>query len=578
MVRYIVTSLLLLLGVWPAMAQTSDTITNYIYPLQTWHVTTHQGDDVGGGLYHMGVDLGGGLAAGTPVYAVADGVVKEAQVRTQFGLVVLIEHTPLGEDPNVSLYGHLDPDTVLVTPGETVKTGDEVGVLGTTENNGGWPVHLHFGIYKAAYTGEWVYYGHVYDQTDVQYWDDPETYIPAHLIADTWNPSLSWNLTDGVTVGDSTTLAASLGDIGSGIKTSKYKISSDAGTTWTTAEYSDPLDLSAYADGPLVIKFVARDNFKNKTVLQASVTKDNYRYTTPAFVTMEQRHSAGEATTWSYTGSSLTSFQPFGSNWQAGGDIAYTDQLVVTGRGTTTQKSKIKVFSLDGTLQHSFTVFPSGKIHLALADVNGDAAPEIIVGSGTPHISTVRAYTTNGTLLWEIQPFGLDTKVSIDVAADSGQVIASSLVGSANQVAVISPDGSAITTTFQPFRDTYTRGSRIAIGDVTGDGVPEIIVGSNGEQAGNVKFFSTTGVELSGLAFEPFGNSFTGSVSVNAIQWDTTEDAVIEQELLVSQANHGQSWVKLYRLSTTAEVLLNQLAADENFTGGVTIAGVSPEK
>ena len=58
----------------PALASS-----NYIYPLPDWQVSTTHGEDIGGGLYHMGVDAGFGLPAGVPVYAVADGIVREAQ-------------------------------------------------------------------------------------------------------------------------------------------------------------------------------------------------------------------------------------------------------------------------------------------------------------------------------------------------------------------------------------------------------------------------------------------------------------------------------------------------------------------
>ena len=62
----------------------------YIYPLPSWHVTTQHGEAIGGDLYHMGVDAGFDSPAGTPVYAAGAGIVREAQERSQFGLVVLI--------------------------------------------------------------------------------------------------------------------------------------------------------------------------------------------------------------------------------------------------------------------------------------------------------------------------------------------------------------------------------------------------------------------------------------------------------------------------------------------------------
>ena len=136
MARYLACGLVSLLLAL-SLPRPSEAATNYIYPLPTWHISTHQGEEIGDGLYHMGIDAGFDLPAGTPVYATADGIVREAQERTQFGLVVLIEHFPDDATPNVSLYGHLDPSDIRVTPGQSVAAGDIIGVLGTEENNGG---------------------------------------------------------------------------------------------------------------------------------------------------------------------------------------------------------------------------------------------------------------------------------------------------------------------------------------------------------------------------------------------------------------------------------------------------------
>jgi len=527
MVRILI-SLVVVALVWPVVSQaapvTTD-VTNYIYPLSTWDITTHQGEAIGGGLYHMGVDVGGHLPAGTPVYAVADGVVKEAQVRTQFGLVVLIEHRPVGEDPNVSLYGHLDPDQVLVTPGQVVKVGDVIGVLGNETNNGGWPVHLHFGIYKAAYTGEWVYYGHVYDQADVRYWDDPETYIPAHLVRDYWKPSVSWDLAEGNIIGDHTPIVTTSTDIGSGMKSLLYKVNG------YSIAYSSTLDLSSYPDGPIAVKLIARDQFNNKTTLRANVIKDNYRYTTPAFITMRRQATTAIISTWSYAGHDLAHFQTTANSF------ATNNQFIVVGKGTAHLSSKVKVFSTTGTVQKKFKAFPNGHPHLALSTDN-----KIIVGSGAPYVSTVRAYSTAGVLLWEMQPFGTTATTGVQVATidttgdGSNEVIASA----AGQAVLIAADGSTVLAQFPLAKGPITTG------DVTGDGIPEIIVGT--------QFYTLTG-ELLSLTITPFAGNKTGKYSMTTLQWDTAEDEIAEQELLVSHINHHSAQFEIYRMSSTPELV-----------------------
>lgn len=96
---------------------------------------------------HLGVDFW--TDAGTPVYAVADGTVHSLGDNALFGDyggTVLIAHATLGL---VSLYGHLSPQSLSgLTPGVVVQAGQQIGHLGTADENVGWPPHLHFQLIR----------------------------------------------------------------------------------------------------------------------------------------------------------------------------------------------------------------------------------------------------------------------------------------------------------------------------------------------------------------------------------------------------------------------------------------------
>jgi murein DD-endopeptidase MepM/ murein hydrolase activator NlpD len=87
--------------------------------------------------FHTGIDLAAPM--GTPVYAAGDGVVVAATASdVGYGNHVIIAH----DGHSLSLYGHLQ--LMLVHPGDTVKQGQVIGLVGSTGNSTG--PHTHFEI------------------------------------------------------------------------------------------------------------------------------------------------------------------------------------------------------------------------------------------------------------------------------------------------------------------------------------------------------------------------------------------------------------------------------------------------
>ena len=87
---------------------------------------------------HRGVDIG--LPQGTEIRAGQDGTVTFASASGNYGNVVIIE----GDKGLISKYAHCD--TILVSAGQTVKTGDVIATVGSTGNSTG--PHLHLEILK----------------------------------------------------------------------------------------------------------------------------------------------------------------------------------------------------------------------------------------------------------------------------------------------------------------------------------------------------------------------------------------------------------------------------------------------
>jgi murein DD-endopeptidase MepM/ murein hydrolase activator NlpD len=89
---------------------------------------------------HEGVDIGGNFR--TPLIAVGNGTVTSVSENNLGGKVVFIRSDETNE---TWYYAHLDSQ--IATPGQHVKTGDLVGLMGNTGNARNTVPHLHFGIY-----------------------------------------------------------------------------------------------------------------------------------------------------------------------------------------------------------------------------------------------------------------------------------------------------------------------------------------------------------------------------------------------------------------------------------------------
>lgn len=105
------------------------------------HIGSFWGDSRDeGGRRHEGIDIF--ASKGTPAVAAANGVVTSVRENNLGGKVVFMR--PTGKDYTL-YYAHLDQQ--LVSAGQSVKTGDKLGLVGNTGNARTTPAHLHFGIY-----------------------------------------------------------------------------------------------------------------------------------------------------------------------------------------------------------------------------------------------------------------------------------------------------------------------------------------------------------------------------------------------------------------------------------------------
>ena len=94
---------------------------------------------------HLGIDFW--LPARTAVHALLDGEVVVAVDNAgdkEYGGLVILKHRA-GILEFYTLYGHLSPHSAIEHQlGSYIKTGERIGILGETHENGNWLPHLHF--------------------------------------------------------------------------------------------------------------------------------------------------------------------------------------------------------------------------------------------------------------------------------------------------------------------------------------------------------------------------------------------------------------------------------------------------
>ena len=106
------------------------------WPVQTGYVSSgYKWRRLGGTTsFHGAIDIA--ASRGTPIYAAGGGVVILARYYGNAGRTVFIDHG----GGMTTLYFHMDK--ILVSVGQTVITGDQIGTIGTTGRTTG--PHLHF--------------------------------------------------------------------------------------------------------------------------------------------------------------------------------------------------------------------------------------------------------------------------------------------------------------------------------------------------------------------------------------------------------------------------------------------------
>jgi predicted outer membrane repeat protein len=238
----------------------------------------------------------------------------------------------------------------------------------------------------------------------------------------------------------------------------------------------------------------------------------------------------------------------------------------------------VNVYAADGTFLRGFQAFESaflGGVTTAVGDTNGDGVPDVVAGAGKgggPRVVVLDSVT--GAELRSFYAFDPSFTGGVNVAAGdvTGDGVADLVVGAGfgggPHVKVFDGVTGAEVASFFAYEASVRGGVNVAVGDIDGDGVAEIVTGA-GEGGPHVKAFRFAGLAevLSFYAFDP---TFIGGVFVAA--GDTNGDGVAE--IFAGAGAGNRPLATVFDVSAGSPVVTVEPYGpyEQAYTGGVTVA------
>ncbi len=235
----------------------------------------------------------------------------------------------------------------------------------------------------------------------------------------------------------------------------------------------------------------------------------------------------------------------------------------------------------------------AGGVQVAVGDVNNDGTPDIITGPGQGGGPRIKVFDgTDGSVLMDFFAFDTSFTGGVYVAAadldgdGNADIIVGAGEGGGPNVRVFSGADGQTMFDFFAYDMSFTGGVRVAAGDITGDGTPDIITGAGEGGGPNVRVFDGATPQTGGVAGtdissgsngNPLGNffafdaNFTGGVYVAA--GDVTGDGQID--IIAGAGPGGGPNVRVFDGATAnplPQPLGNFFAYDPSFAGGVRVA------
>lgn len=247
---------------------------------------------------------------------------------------------------------------------------------------------------------------------------------------------------------------------------------------------------------------------------------------------------------------------------------------------------QVRILDGSGTEITHFFAYPSsyrGEFQVAIGDVNGDGDNNIVVAPGAGFGPNVRVFTSGGNYIGQFNVYDSNFRGGVNIAvgdidgdAVDEIITVPSSRGGSNVRIFGYRNGSFVPTTenFMAYNENFRGGVNITTGDIDNDGIDEIITAPKSQGGPNVRVFGKRGNEIKPTTpgIMAYHSAFRGGVTLTScdVDGDGTE------EIITGIQKDGAPHIRIFGVKEGEDAvsLLSPgfFAFDTSFRGGVNLA------
>lgn len=216
-----------------------------------------------------------------------------------------------------------------------------------------------------------------------------------------------------------------------------------------------------------------------------------------------------------------------------------------------------------------------GGVRVALGDVDGDGVRDIITAPGRGAPPVVRIFSGRDlSLIREFMAFDGNYRNGVWVAAADltrngrADVVCGADVGGLPIVRVFDAVAANKLAEFAAYEPGFRGGVRVAVGDINGDGVPDIITAPGPGRPATIRIFDGRNAANVLNQFDAYAPGWVGGAFVAAGEFN--QDG--RKDIITGADAGGGPQVRLFE-GLTGRALSEFFAFDQAFRGGVRVAG-----